>query len=310
MTPHDGDSQTLLVSYPTATPIDGYIDKVVKIESGAKSALDPNSILSVRPYLADDTPDLELTVPNVTIVDAERTFWDKVVILHGLRRWFDIRGELRGGGYRVSRHYYDVHKAIRPMDARWVAGFWEVGAVSPYDIFRGWTDNAHALFPTYPDGLRVVGDDHDLSRYPWTPKRLKKPGLDGREAIALISATKWWGTSVILHRHIEMSQTEWKLKASFSDLQLHRARKYADLATLNDLAAVTALILAVDAERMVRRTSELSHPPTIAIAIDDSGLTDEVRVDLVEPLLAHLNERAVRIEPADWKGGQVLVGVG
>lgn len=112
--PHESDSQTLLVYYPTATAVDGYIDKMVKIESGAKSALDPNSVRSVRPYLADDTPDLELTVPNVTIVDAERTFWDKVVILHGLRRWFDIRGELRGGGHRVSRHYYDVHISWRP----------------------------------------------------------------------------------------------------------------------------------------------------------------------------------------------------
>lgn len=109
VSPHGDDSQTLLVHYPTATPADGYIDKPVKIESGAKSALDPNSVRSVRPYVADDAPDLELTVPNVTIVDAERTFWDKVVILHGLRRWFDIRGELRGGGHRISRHYYDVH---------------------------------------------------------------------------------------------------------------------------------------------------------------------------------------------------------
>lgn len=109
VTSYERDSQTLLVHYPTATPADGYIDKMVKIESGAKSALDPNSVRSVSPYLADDTPDLELTIPNVTIVDAERTFWDKVVILHGMRRWFDIRGELRGGGHRVSRHYYDVH---------------------------------------------------------------------------------------------------------------------------------------------------------------------------------------------------------
>jgi len=109
VTSHGDDSQTLIVHYPTATPADGYIDKMVKIESGAKSALDPNSLRSVRPYVADDTPDLELTVPNVTIVDAERTFWDKVVILHGLRQWFDIRDELRGGGHRVSRHYYDIH---------------------------------------------------------------------------------------------------------------------------------------------------------------------------------------------------------
>src|SRR3546814_1075934 len=87
--PHDGDSQTLLVLYPTATPADDYIDKAVKVESGAKSALDPNAIHSIRPYVHDDAPDLDLIVPNVTIVDAERTFWDKVVILHGLRRWFD-----------------------------------------------------------------------------------------------------------------------------------------------------------------------------------------------------------------------------
>jgi hypothetical protein len=111
--PHDGDSQTLLVLYPTATPADGYIDKAVKIESGAKSALDPNAVHSIRPYVDDDdAPDLDLTVPNVTIVDAERTFWDKVVILHGLRRWFDIRGELRGGGHRVSRHFYDIHMLL------------------------------------------------------------------------------------------------------------------------------------------------------------------------------------------------------
>jgi 2-polyprenyl-6-methoxyphenol hydroxylase-like FAD-dependent oxidoreductase len=50
VTPHDEDSQTLLILYPTATPADGYIDKAVKIESGAKSALDPNAVHSIRPY--------------------------------------------------------------------------------------------------------------------------------------------------------------------------------------------------------------------------------------------------------------------
>jgi hypothetical protein len=110
--PNPDDSQSLLVRYPTATPTDAYIDKVVKIESGAKSALDPNSLHSIAPYTNDDVPDLDLTVPNVTIVDAERTFWDKVVILHGLRRWFEIRGELKGGGHRISRHYYDLHCLI------------------------------------------------------------------------------------------------------------------------------------------------------------------------------------------------------
>lgn len=106
--PDPEDSQALYLRYPIATHVDAYIAKAVKIESGAKSALDPNSDRTIRPYLEDDVPDIDLSVVNVTTVEAERTFWDKIVILHGLRRWFDIRGELKGNGQRVSRHYYDI----------------------------------------------------------------------------------------------------------------------------------------------------------------------------------------------------------
>ncbi|MFS4580147.1 nucleotidyl transferase AbiEii/AbiGii toxin family protein [Phaeobacter sp. C3_T13_0] len=95
------DLQALYLRYPTATPLDAYIAKAVKIESGAKSALDPNSVRSIGPYLQEDVPDIDLTVGNVTVVDVERTFWDKIVILHGQRRWFDICGELKGSGQRV-----------------------------------------------------------------------------------------------------------------------------------------------------------------------------------------------------------------
>jgi hypothetical protein len=108
----DADKQTLLIWYPTAAPQSDYVRAAVKIESGAKSALDPNSEVPIKPYVDDDLPALDLTVPAVRTVDPERTFWDKVVILHGLRRWFDKRGELRGGGQRVSRHYYDLHKLL------------------------------------------------------------------------------------------------------------------------------------------------------------------------------------------------------
>ena len=110
--PSPDDTQSLLIRYPTATPDDEYVEKIVKIESGAKSALDPNSLKTIVPYCGEDIPDLDLTVPNVTIVDAERTFWDKIAILHGRRRWFEIRGNLLGGGHRVSRHYYDVHELM------------------------------------------------------------------------------------------------------------------------------------------------------------------------------------------------------
>jgi hypothetical protein len=111
--PADPDGQSLLLWYPTATAEgNAYIRRAIKIESGAKSALDPHAPVVVKPYIADDLPNFDLAVGNVTTVDPSRTFWDKVVILHGLRRWWDRRGELKGGGQRVSRHYYDVYRLL------------------------------------------------------------------------------------------------------------------------------------------------------------------------------------------------------
>ena len=109
----DRDGQTLLLQYPAVSEQDRYLHPAVKIEAGAKSALDPHTPLVVRPYIADDLPGFDLTVPNVTTVDPVRTFWDKVLILHSLRRSFEDRGVLRGGGQRVSRHYYDVDRLLR-----------------------------------------------------------------------------------------------------------------------------------------------------------------------------------------------------
>ena len=111
--PNDSDQQTLLIAYPAVSAQPGdYNLPTVKIEAGAKSALDPHRTTMVTPYLAEDVPNLMLTVNNVVTIDAERTFWDKVVILHGQRRWFERRGELRRQGQRVSRHYYDIYRLL------------------------------------------------------------------------------------------------------------------------------------------------------------------------------------------------------
>ena len=112
----DQSGQTLLVWYPRVDASDtGYVQAAIKIESGAKSALDPNKPVTITPYIAEDVAALDLAVPGVTTVDAERTFWDKVVIAHGLRNWFDRRGELKQDGQRISRHYYDLH-CMLPTD--------------------------------------------------------------------------------------------------------------------------------------------------------------------------------------------------
>ena len=106
----DPDMQSLVLWYPTVFPPDAYVRAAIKIESGARSALDPHTRKIIRPFVSDELSGYLLDVPDVTTVAAERTFWDKIVILHSQRAWFEHRGSLRRQGQRISRHYYDVHR--------------------------------------------------------------------------------------------------------------------------------------------------------------------------------------------------------
>ena len=112
--PADTDRQTVLFWYPVVTAgANPYIRSAVRIEAGAKSALDPHVLTTVKPYAADDVAALDLQVTGITTVEPQRTFWDKIVILHGLRAWHGRRGQLRHGGQRVSRHYFDVFRMLQ-----------------------------------------------------------------------------------------------------------------------------------------------------------------------------------------------------
>lgn len=111
--PDDSTNQTLLVNYPTVNrEVDPYVRPAIKIEAGAKSALEPHQLVTIKPYLSENIFGGNLDISNIVTINAERTFWDKVIILHGLRRWHDNRGQLRQEGHRISRHYYDVYKLI------------------------------------------------------------------------------------------------------------------------------------------------------------------------------------------------------
>ncbi len=60
-------------------------------------------------------------------------------------------------------------------------------------------------------------------------------------------------------------------------------------------------------ERMRRRVAELPSQPLVRITIDDRGLNDDLRSDLVAPVQAPLEMRTIRIEPSNWIGAEVLV---
>jgi hypothetical protein len=187
---------------------------------------------------------------------------------------------------------------LQPMDARWVAGYGRWGTVSPYDIFRGWTDECHKLFPEYPRTLRIAVSGNKLEDCPWRPQTIKRPGVDGRAAIAVISATEFWGTCITMHRSIYDISGKAVLEASFSDLLLHRRRKYIDLATLPEMVSAVSLILAVDAERILRRAIECDMPAKVAIQIVSGDLPDGMRHYFVDEIVKTLARRTVAIEPS------------
>jgi hypothetical protein len=137
--PDAQDRQTLLLVYPSVTPADAYIAKSVKIESGAKSALDPNSRRVITPYVDADVPGLDL------------------------RRWYEIRGQLRGNGQRISRHYYDVFRLLQSETGQAAMANSELGrdCVAHARMFfnRPDFDLASAMPPTFalcPEGGMIT----------------------------------------------------------------------------------------------------------------------------------------------------------
>ncbi len=105
-----GDNQTLLVIYPSLWPESdrAYVRSRVKIEAGARSALTPASPRSIEPYISAELSDWQFTVRGILTLSPERTFWEKLLILHGIHCGYRDGGRLPTDSDRVSRHYYDA----------------------------------------------------------------------------------------------------------------------------------------------------------------------------------------------------------
>jgi Nucleotidyl transferase AbiEii toxin, Type IV TA system len=71
---------------------DGFVQAAVRIEGGARPDPEPAEPREVVPYIASEMPErMDLTVSNVTTVKPERTFWEKVLILHAMTEMTEKR---------------------------------------------------------------------------------------------------------------------------------------------------------------------------------------------------------------------------
>lgn len=116
LNPDDRDAQTILFEYPRLLEYGafgmggfgegafggGYIKPRIKLEFGARGETEPSEKRAIMPYLAAAFPDeLPDAVVTVSTLSAERTFWEKVTILHALHHGSKLLPEM-------SRHYYDT----------------------------------------------------------------------------------------------------------------------------------------------------------------------------------------------------------
>lgn len=98
------DSHVLLIEYPESFP-KNYITPCVRLEIGPLAAWIPNDTFSIQPYVAEAFPELGINPFQVPTILAERTFWEKVTILHQEHH----RPEHLPVPLRYSRHYYDLY---------------------------------------------------------------------------------------------------------------------------------------------------------------------------------------------------------
>ncbi len=97
------DPNILLVEYPKSFSA-SYITPHIKLEIGPLASWLPNDKFSITPYIAEAFPELKIDRILVPTILAERTFWEKVTILHQEYH----RPQESSVPLRYSRHYYDL----------------------------------------------------------------------------------------------------------------------------------------------------------------------------------------------------------
>lgn len=81
-----------------------YIKPFVFLEFGARNFTEPNDVHEIAPYIAGEVPALVFPKANVCVLAPERTFWEKITMMHVECN----RGKFKEKASRLSRHWYDV----------------------------------------------------------------------------------------------------------------------------------------------------------------------------------------------------------
>jgi len=154
------DIQTLLFEYPSVFPSPAaYLRPWVQIELGGRADVEPSELAAIRPYVAEQFPDLlKQTNTQVRAILPVRTFWEKAMLLH--EENFRPAGKQRKIG--MARHYYDLHRMIQAGIGEKAAAdldlFFNIARQREHYFQYTWVD-----YDTYQQGqFRIVPIDDYL----------------------------------------------------------------------------------------------------------------------------------------------------
>ncbi len=100
---------SIIVKYPAAFK-EAYVRPEVLLETGPLAAWEPHGSYTITPYAAKSAPEMfKSSQVSVRAIKAERTFWEKVTILHVEAH----RTKTQSVKERHSRHYYDIMKLAK-----------------------------------------------------------------------------------------------------------------------------------------------------------------------------------------------------
>ena len=100
----DDKSEILYVRYPSICGTGDYVRPEIKLEFGALALGSPFAEHLVVPYMHDVVREIDCSAQRIPTVAIERTFWEKIAILH----YLGSDGAYRMPPERHSRHLYDI----------------------------------------------------------------------------------------------------------------------------------------------------------------------------------------------------------
>jgi|LSQX01.1.fsa_nt_gb predicted nucleotidyltransferase component of viral defense system len=101
----DEDGEKVWFHYPVMTKEnEGYMGNWILVEFGGRNTIEPNESHFITPLSAEELPELEFPKGPVTVLSAERTFWEKATLIHVECH----RSQRVDNLNRLSRHLYDL----------------------------------------------------------------------------------------------------------------------------------------------------------------------------------------------------------